>query len=190
LDFKAELDKLIRLETEPLPQPGGELAEILAAGRELLSFFSKKQDDISMQVEEIYDLAQEAGASDARDALRDERKQGARLAGAVIGLCDIIEDFYEFAKNGHDGELSRQALLMWRGAGRLLSECGMARIDGDCEAGRPLDPEVHAGQSMAPSPLPRGSVVSVLRSGYRHNGNVARKAAVILSAGPEGGYDE
>ena len=186
LDFKAELDKLIRLESEPLPGESCELAEMLAEGCGLLSSFGKKQDDISLQVEEIYDLVQ---AAELREGLREEKRKADKLVGAVIGLCDIIEDFYEFAKT-RDDELSRQAALMMRGADRMLGECGVSRIGDEEEAGIPLNPEIHTARSAAPSAYPKEHVARVLRSGYRHNGEVIRKAVVILSSGEDEGYNE
>ncbi len=182
LDFKAELDKLLSMETEPLPDKGDELAEVLLS-------FGKKQTDISMQVEEIYDIVKDADDSAAREELRSERKRAVRLVNAVMGLCDIIEDFHVYAARNADEALAGQALMMWRNTEKMLEECGMSRINGYGETGERFNPEIHKVQAVSPSVYPREHVTRVLRSGYRHMGEVARKAVVVVSAG-KGENDE
>jgi len=184
LDFKAELDKLLAMETEPLPE--NELAEVLAAGRELLASFNKKQTDISMQVEEIYDLVREADNAEMRDSLREEKRRAARLVGLIIGLCDILEDFHAYTAQGGDEALARQSLMMWKNSGKILEECGMARVCEPGETGEAFSPDIHTVQAVTPSDCPKEHVARVLRSGYRYMGTVVRKAAVVLSSGTEG----
>lgn len=171
LDFKAELDKLLSQESEPLPDSG--LAEAL-------SFFNKKQDDISLQVEEIYDLVRESDTRELLGALNDEKRRAKGLVGAVVGLCDIIDDFNAYAAQSGDDTLYEQALMMWDNTERFLEECGMARIGGE---GTELDPEIHTVQAVTPGTLPKEYVEHVLRSGYRYMGAVIRKASVAVSLG-------
>jgi molecular chaperone GrpE (heat shock protein) len=174
LDFRAELEKLLAMEEEPLP-------ENEAAG--ILKVFNQRQIDIAMQAEEIYDIVKDADNSELTEALRNERKRSAGMAQAVMGLCDIIEDFHAYAAQNGGEALARQALMMWRNTARLLEGCGMCRISEPGESGFPFDTAIHKAQSAAPSSYPRETVVRVLRSGYRQNGEVIRKAAVVVSSG-------
>jgi hypothetical protein len=59
IDFKAELSKLFSLETGNLPE--GECALLAAPDQEFLEELTKKQTDVSLQIEEIYDLVKEQG---------------------------------------------------------------------------------------------------------------------------------
>lgn len=180
LDFKHELHKLLQQETQPLPQD--ELAEIAQAGRLLLSSLNKKQSDISLQVEEIYDIVGNMDTAALQEALQAEKGRAGELAAAVVGLCDILEDFRAYAAGAGEPELEEQARLMWKNAGRLLERCGFIRLG---DEGQPLDPEIHTVQSAVSSPVPREHVARVLQSGYRHLGTVVRRATVVVSKGME-----
>lgn len=188
IDFKEELNKLILLEFGNAPSDGTPAAEkqpleiMLDAERQLVQSIGKTQTDISMQVEEIYDIVKDSSGGALQEAFRDEKKRAGRLAQAAIGLCDLIDDFYEYAAAGEDSELCGQAAIMRKNAGSLLESCAITRIG---EPGQPLDPDIHAVQAAVYSPMPREYVTRVLRSGYRNMGAIMRKAAVIVSKGTE-----
>jgi molecular chaperone GrpE (heat shock protein) len=177
-DFKRELNKLLEQETQPLP--GSEFTEIALDGQRLLTSLSKKQSELSMQVEEIYDIVGNMDTAALQDAMLSERRRADTLADAVVGLCDVLEDFCAYARDSGDAELDKQARMMWNNAGHLLECCGFARLGQD---GQPLDPEIHAVQSAVLSPAPREHVTRVLQSGYRYRGAIVRKAAVLVSKG-------
>jgi molecular chaperone GrpE (heat shock protein) len=178
LDFEAELTKLLAGETGRLPQY--EFAELAAAGRELLTELNKKQTDVSLQVEEIYDLVKEQGA--LREMAEAEKARADHLVRAAIGISDLLEDFYAYTGQGGGGELEHQAKILWEKAGGILSGCGILRFG---EEGQPLDPRIHRVEASAESPLPREQVVRVLQSGYVYQNTLFRKAAVVVSRGPE-----
>jgi molecular chaperone GrpE (heat shock protein) len=178
LDFKQELDKLLEQETRPLP--GDELVEAALAAQRFLASMGKKQSELSMQVEEIYDVVGNMDSSALQEELRSEKRRAATLAGAVVGLCDILEDFCAYARDCGDAEIERQARMMWDNAGNLLERCGFSRLGED---GQALDPEIHTVRAAAVSSVPREHVARVLQSGYRYLGAVARKAVVVLSKG-------
>ena len=67
LNFEAELEKLLSRETDILPQY--EFAELAAEGRKFLEELDKKQTDVSLQIEEIYDLVKEQDTRIWQDAV-------------------------------------------------------------------------------------------------------------------------
>ncbi|MDR2785531.1 MAG: nucleotide exchange factor GrpE [Treponema sp.] len=178
INFEAELNKLLSLETGELPRY--EFAELAAAGRELLAELNKKQTDISLQIEEIYDLAKEQGL--LRETAMDEKARADQLALAAVGLADLLEDFGAYAGQSGSEALKHQAKLLWENAGGLLLNCGILRFG---EEGQPLDPRIHTVKASAESSLPREQVVRVLQSGYVYKNTVIRKAAVVVSRGQE-----
>jgi len=180
IDFKKELQKLLDQESEPLPQ--GELEIFIEAERQLIQSLNKKQTDISMQVEEIYDMVKDADTGVLQEAVRDEKTRVNRIAQTVAGLCDLIDDFYEYAYKSGDGGLEHQAALMKKNADTLIENVAMSRIG---EPGQQLNHEIHSVQAAVPSPAPMEQVTKVVRSGYRHMGAIMRKAAVIISKGTE-----
>jgi len=172
-DFNTELNKLLASHsaTEAEPLGADALSDVLAGlGKKI----AKTQTDLSMQVEEIYDLVSES--QNTNKALRESAAHEKRLATALLGLCDIIEDFCTFAD--HDEALSKQANLMRKNADKRLAECSMTPIG---EVGEPFDPTLHTVLSTENSPLPREHIAHVLNSGYRYMGKVLRKASVVLS---------
>jgi molecular chaperone GrpE (heat shock protein) len=178
LDFKQELSKLLEQEAQGLPKD--EFAEIALAGRQILVSLDKKQAGLSLQVEEIYDILGNMDITALQETLRTEQRRAGVLAGTVVGLCDVLEDFCAYARDSGDAALGEQARILWKNAGNLLERCGFARLG---EIGQPLDPEIHTVQSAAISPLPQEHVTQVLQSGYRYLGAVVRKAVVVLSKG-------
>jgi molecular chaperone GrpE (heat shock protein) len=183
VDFETELNKLLFGETGRLP--GYELSELAAADRELLAELNKKQDDTSLQIEEIYDLVKEQGF--LRKTVTAETARADRLALAAMALADLLEDFCVYAGQSGSEELEHQAKLLWEKAGGILEGCGMVRFG---EEGQPLNPQIHRVEASAESPFPREQVVRVLQSGYRYQNTLIRKAAVVVSRGQAEGAGE
>lgn len=177
-DFKQELNKLLEQETQPLPMDT--LTEAALAEQKILASLGKRQSELSMQVEEIYDIVENIDNAALQEAMQTEKQRADTLAGTVVSLCDVLEDFCAFARDSGDAELDKQARMMWSNTGRLLERSGFVRIG---EVGQRLDPEIHTVRAAAASSVPREHVAQVLQSGYRYMGVVARRAVVLLSEG-------
>jgi molecular chaperone GrpE (heat shock protein) len=183
LNFEAELNKLLFREAGRLPQY--ELVELAAEGQELLREFNKKQTDVSLQIEEIYDLVKEQeGLQKQVDA---ETARADRLVLAAISLVDLLEDFCTYAGQSGSEELEQQAGILWRNAGSILLNCEIFRFG---EKGQLLDPQIHTVKASAESLLPPEQVVQVLQSGYVYKNILVRKAAVVVSRGRQDGTGE
>jgi len=176
LDFKKELEKLF--EGESGTAETDEFGMLADEGTRLLTAIDRRQADISLQIEEIYDITQKIGTY--QDSQQFERSRATGLLHAVVGLSDIIEDFVRFASGSSDTELKRQSLMMWNNAGNLLDKCSVTRFGGE---GQPLDPELHSVNAAETSVFPHEHIISVLQSGYVYMGAVIRKASVVVSAG-------
>jgi molecular chaperone GrpE (heat shock protein) len=180
MNFEAELDKLLASERGIFPQY--ELVEIAAAGQEFLAELNKKQTDISLQVEEIYDLVKEQDTRVLQETLDAETARANKLAFTAINLCDLLEDFWAYARQSGSEELKHQAGLLWKKAGSILAGCDILRFG---EEGQPLNPQIHTVKASAESSFPREWVVQVLQSGYVYQNTLVRKAAVVVSRGQE-----
>ncbi|MDR3147323.1 MAG: nucleotide exchange factor GrpE [Treponema sp.] len=177
-NFEAELNRLLSLETRPLPD--SESIELAAAGQELLAEFNKKQADTSLQIEEIYDLVKEQDF--LQKTAMSEKDRADQMVPVAIGLADLLEDFYVYAGRSGSDELKAQAKLLWENAGAILSSRGILRFGREGEA---LDPRIHTVKASVESPVPREQVVQVLQSGYVYQNTIIRKAAVVVSRGQE-----
>jgi len=177
-DFEAELNKLLEQENEPLPQSG--IEELAAESQQILYALYKKQSDISMQVEELYDIVKDSDNTNLQKALYDEKRRAGLAIRTVVGLSDLIDDFYEFSLQGGNEDIHNQARLMRKKAGGLLEGCGITRLG---EEGQPLDPQIHTVHAGMYSQIPRERVAKVLQSGYLYLGALLRKATVVVSIG-------
>jgi molecular chaperone GrpE (heat shock protein) len=178
VNFEAELEKLLAREQGPLPRY--ELVEVLAESRTLLEALNKRQADLSLQVEEIYDLAKEADARELREALNAEKERLRQVLGVALGLSDMLEHFCVYAGRSGSAELEYQGSLLWQNSRLLLETCGIARLG---EAGESLNPALHTVQSALASELPKEQIIQVLQSGYAYFGRLVRKAVVVVSKG-------
>ena len=177
-DFVAELEKLLSEEPGAGAADEGEFSALLSSGQRVLESLYKTQEDISLQVEEIYDIVKEY--DEAKKALKVEKAHSSQLVSAVIGLSDIIEDFAAFTQLY--GELADGVQMMWKNAGAVLSACAISRLGGE---GQQFNPALHTVHSVIPSAFPRECILQVLRSGYAYRNAILRKAIVVVSSGGE-----
>jgi molecular chaperone GrpE (heat shock protein) len=180
LNFEDELKKLLSRETGRLPQY--EFAELAAAGQEFLAELNKKQTEVSLQIEEIYDVVKEQDTRIFREKADAEKTRANHLVFTAIGLSDLLEDFCSYARQSGSDELKHQAAVMWENAGAMLAERGIFRFG---EEGQPMNPQIHTVKASADSPFPKEQVVQVLQSGYLYQNALVRKAAVVVSRGQQ-----
>ena len=180
IDFDAELAKLLALESPPLPD--SEMEVYAAESRFLIQSLDKEYKDLSLQIEEVYDMLKESETDALAEAFRDAQTRVIGLAQALMDLCDLVDDFNAFAQQSGDEELKRQALHMRRHADSLITERGFSRLG---EEGQWINPAMHTVQAATASAYPREHIAAVLRYGYRYLGNILRKAIVIVSTGME-----
>jgi molecular chaperone GrpE (heat shock protein) len=178
LNFEDELNKLLSRETEGLPR--SETAELAAAGRDLLVELNKKQTDISLQIEEIYDLVKEQDIQALQKTLDAERTRANQLVFAAMDLSGLLEDFCTYAERSGSEELRHQADLLWEHSGSILGARGIHRFGA---TGEFLNPQIHTVKASVESSLPREQVVQVLQSGYMYQDQLLKKAAVVVSRG-------
>jgi molecular chaperone GrpE (heat shock protein) len=180
MNFEDELNKLLFLETEMIPKY--EATELAAAGLELLADLDKKQTDISLQIEEIYDLVKEQDIQALQKVIETENTRANQLVAAAAALSDLLEDFCTYAAHSGSEELKHQANLLWEHSGSILGGCGIIRFGA---IGESLNPQIHTVKAGVESPFPLEQVVQVLQSGYAYQGAVLKKAAVVVSRGQD-----
>ena len=173
MDFEAELKKLIAEEESPLLDP---LAELAQAHNGMLEAIHKTGADISLQVEEVYDIIKEADGN-AKE-VKNSAKRETLLLGGMIAINDLLESLLLFIKS--TGAVQTETIAAKRE--EALKACGLEAVD---SIGQRLDPRFHTVASAEYSEAPPESVTRVLESGYIYRGNVIRKATVMISKGSE-----
>jgi molecular chaperone GrpE (heat shock protein) len=176
MDFNAELQRLLALEPTPV---GSELAELANIHTSLLAQVGRRANDMSLQIEEIYDIIKDDDES-AENAKAAEKREHT-LVNGVIALCDVIDAFVGFAVDIPD--LSEQAVMMRQQTDRVLAGVGVRRIG---EIDDPINAKLHSVSGAIYSDVTFEHIAAILQSGYEYGGKVIRKAAVIVSKGNSG----
>ena len=173
MDFAAELNSLLLAEVEP---PVDVLAELTKAHLTLLEALRKTGSDVSLQVEEIYDIVKDSdeNAKEVRNAAKREQQ----LLGSFIIVSDMLDGLLQFIQPSGAGHAATIAAKR----DEALKACGLERFDG---LGSFLDPRFHTVAGAEFYDAPPEHVIGVLECGYVYRGSVIRKAAVIISKGRE-----
>jgi molecular chaperone GrpE (heat shock protein) len=173
LDFIRELERLLAQEPAPVAD---ELTELAAGYTRLLAELTRKASDISLQVEEIYDIIKDN--SEASQAATESIRREASLVNSIIAICDIVENFEQFARAVPD--LAQQAEVIRQQCDDALTACGITRIGTPGDA---FNNKLHSVGAAVFSAYPFEHVAQVLHSGYEYRGKILRKAAIAVSKG-------
>jgi molecular chaperone GrpE len=177
MDFMQEIHRLLGQEALP---PTDELAEIVAVQTQnlgALGMLGGKLNDVSLQIEEIYDLVKESDASG--HAAQEAQRKETQLVRALIALSDVLDSFVLYAQG--QSEIAEQARLMAAQIVEVLAAVGLKRIG---RVGERVNPKAHEVHDVVPSPIERDAVAQILQTGYSYNGKVLRRAIVVVSGGP------
>jgi molecular chaperone GrpE (heat shock protein) len=141
-------------------------ADLLAGCALDMRKLERHQKEASIQLDEINELLNNGGDT-------------ALLLDSLIGLADLIENFYLFASEDRESPLFGQGELMWKAARKKLDAAGLKIINGE---GMPLDSRLHSPvRTDFDESLPNGHVIGTLASGYTRDGEVIRRASVIVN---------
>ncbi|MDR1892465.1 MAG: nucleotide exchange factor GrpE [Oscillospiraceae bacterium] len=175
MDFERELERLLAEEKTP---PADTFAEIAEAQTRLADRLSRKTDDISLQIEEIYDIVKEKekAGNDLFAALERE----SALVAALVGVSDATDGFWK--QYQEDPDFSEPANILRHLLLERLNACGLQRLGA---VGEPFDVRLHVAKAARSSAHPFECVAEVLETGFFYNGQIIRKASVIISKGLE-----
>lgn|GEM_PF-1010889 len=177
MDFAAELMKLLEAEELPPTDPLVELAQSQGGeDKELEKTLLQKNDDISLQIEEIYDIIKEADENSKE--LKAAAKRENSLIAAIIASGDLLDNVLHYLRGlGED-----DANIISSQRDIALASCDIERLG---VPGERLDPRFHTVGDGEFSEMPFETVTQVLDSGYVYRGKVLRKATVVISKGEE-----
>ena len=169
MDFAAELQKLLDAEETPLHDP---LTELTQAQAGLMERIYKNSADLSLQMEEVYDIVKDSDES-AKELKAAIKRENLLLSG-LIALSDLLDGLLP--------HIQEHAATASAKKDEALNICGLEQLG---FPGERLDPRLHTVASAEYSDSPPESVIRVLESGFAYRGKAIRKATVILSKGAE-----
>ena len=171
MDFKTELQKLIDEEISPPLDPIIEIAKAQAA---ILGEIKKREENISLQVEEIYDIVKETDENAQK--VKSMEKSKLLLIESMVNIVDLLDTVLSAARENDEPYTSAITAKLEES----LHACGLERLG---VIGEHIDHRHHEIISAEFSTLPFETVVKVIQSGFIYNGKPVRKAAVIVSKG-------
>jgi molecular chaperone GrpE len=119
----------------------------------------------------------------SREAALERSRADRAILLEVIDVIDDLERALEAARRAGDGSALLQGIEhVYRKLMGVLAARGVAPI---AAAGAPFDPAEHEAISVtAPAdPAQNGTVVAVVRTGYRQGAELVRPAAVVVAKG-------
>lgn len=167
MNFTAELKKLIKAEQQPLRDPLSELASAQAA---LLENIQKDNSDLSLQVEEIYDIIKTSD-DNAKKIFTLEKRENLLLS-SMISLNNLIDDLLPYIQD--------HAMAVSAKREEAINACDLEQTG---FIGERFDPKLHTAASAEFNEAMFETIIRVLENGYTYHGKVLKKAVVILSKG-------
>lgn len=117
-----------------------------------------------------------------RDVQNAHRYALERFAAELLEVRDTLELAVESAATADAQTLANGQQAMLRLLGKAFEKFEIARID---PAGEPFNPEFHEAVMMQEAAdAPPGSVLQVVRCGYRLNDRLLRAARVVVAKAP------
>jgi len=171
MNFAADLLKLLNEEEN---QPVDPLAELLRVSVSQLESINNNKADLSLQVEEVYDIIKDFDSNE-KEVKAAERREKLLLQG-LIEMFDLVSGVISYMQ----GRNTEHILVIETKLNEIMNGCGIEPLGFN---GERLDPNIHTVSSAVFDNAPIESVVRVLERGYMYRGKILRKATVILSKG-------
>lgn len=179
-DFKAELQKISVKELDPkFIEHEKDISITFESLNTVMTKLLKKQSAMSMQVEEMYSIIEDAEGNEDQDTLKDLENENNALINALITAADLVEDFYIYSNDNSNEAMASGSDLMWNTLCKAMTAAGLTRIS---DENTPFDAKLNTIEGVTSDPsLPEGFIVKVLSSGYQYHGKIYRKSTVIVN---------
>lgn len=145
--------------------------------------FGQEQSKTTTQLEELLSQMEEqlekSGTEELlKTKLTAAKKETQTLLLSLLSNADALEEVYRYAQE-NAAPWQEQLALQWQKLGQTLSHCGLVRIEGQGEAFQPqLQIAIGLDSDLA---LPEETVLGIVKSGYFYQGELLRKAEVIVN---------
>jgi molecular chaperone GrpE len=118
-----------------------------------------------------------------REAQDTRAYANSNLLSSLFPIIDNFEMGLEAARAESEKSMIFMGMSMvQRQIQDFLRENGVQEVEA---VGKPFDPNVHEAMSQEASQQPEGTVLRVMRRGYKLKDRLLRAASVVVSSGPE-----
>lgn len=166
-----------------------DIADVIGEFNKVLNKLGKEQykyshqlDEIMMSLEEQENYHKECVFLQQQNRMKDMEVK--RLVAVLLNILDSYEDLYRYSLKYGDESWKEQMTMQWNRTGIILKQNGIVRIEG---IGELFVPQLYAVEEIRQVPgIPNGQIVDIIRSGYMYNGEIIRKAKVVVNQTSEG----
>ncbi len=139
--------------------------------------YSNQLDEIMMSLEEQENYHKECVFLQQQNRMKDMEVK--KLVAVLLNILDSYEDLYRYSLKYGDESWKEQMTMQWNRTGIILKQNGIVRIEG---IGELFVPQLYAVEEIRQVPgIPNGQIVDIIRSGYMYNGEIIRKAKVVVN---------
>ena len=161
-----------------------DIADVIGEFNKVLNKLGKEQykyshqlDEIMMFLEEQENYHKECVFLQQQNRMKDMEVK--KLVAVLLSVLDSYEDLYRYALKYGDESWKEQMTMQWNRTGVILKQNGIVRIEG---IGELFVPQLYAVEEIRRVPgIPNGQIVDIIRSGYMYNGEIIRKAKVVVN---------
>lgn len=161
-----------------------DIADVIGEFNKVLNKLGKEQykyshqlDEIMMSLEEQENYHKECVFLQQQNRMKDMEVK--RLVAVLLNILDSYEDLYRYSLKYGDESWKEQMTMQWNRTGIILKQNGIVRIEG---IGELFVPQLYAVGEIRQVPgIPNGQIVDIIRSGYMYNGEIIRKAKVVVN---------
>lgn len=161
-----------------------DIADVIGEFNKVLNKLGKEQyrylsqlDEIMMSLEEQENYHKECVFLQQQNRMKDMEVK--KLVAVLLSVLDSYEDLYRYALKYGDESWKEQMTMQWNRTGVILKQNGIVRIEG---IGELFVPQLYAVEEIRRVPgIPNGQIVDIIRSGYMYNGEIIRKAKVVVN---------
>ncbi|MCM8899915.1 nucleotide exchange factor GrpE [Caldicoprobacter algeriensis] len=161
-----------------------DIADVIGEFNKVLNKLGKEQYRYSSQLDEIMMFLEEQGNYHKECVFLQQQNrmkdmEVKRLVAVLLNILDLYEDLYRYSLKYGDESWKEQMTMQWNRTGIMLKQNGIVRIEG---IGELFVPQLYVVEEIRQVPgIPNGQIVDIIRSGYMYNGEIIRKAKVVVN---------
>ncbi|KYH35258.1 protein GrpE [Clostridium tepidiprofundi DSM 19306] len=185
IDIKDEIKKYKKVNlSEAYGKFEDEIAIVMNGFSKMVERFSKEQYKTFCSIEEIIDTLEEKVENNSITKELVENKkhmesENRKLIKGIININDLFESIYFFARKTNDEKWIKQIGVLWNKISKINLKLGLIRIE---DINVSFDNELHRViQAKEVSNEEENSMIDIVKFGYIYNGEVIRKAEVIVN---------
>lgn len=185
LDVKKEIKKYNSIDLSDSLDFNDEFREVFNSFTKTICKFDKEQYKISEKLEDVLSILEEDNdIFEKLDELEEKTEklelENYDLINTMIKVIGLLEDIYRYVLVKDDEKWKEQIIMQWNKAKTLLKEKNIDIIE---PTGDKFLVQLHKAVEIKENKeVSDGIILDTIKSGYIYNGQVIKKASVIVNS--------